>query len=61
VVMENDNGDADDLGSGWFEVKKVSFYACLIFSCFLCLALMIFSYGSALCLMILTVIVLNLP
>ena len=58
--MDNDNGDADDLGSGWFEVKKVSFYTCLIFS-FLCLALMIFSHGAALCLMILTAIILKLP
>ena len=56
--MENDNGDADDLGSGWFEVKK-GFLLYLPY--FLCLALMIFSHGAALCLMILTAIILNLP
>ena len=44
--MDNDNGDVDDLGSGWFEVKKVMFFACLIFSYF-ALAI-IFSYVSAL-------------
>ncbi|KAF8655749.1 hypothetical protein HU200_060906 [Digitaria exilis] len=27
--MDNENGDADDLGAGWFEVKKVSFFTCL--------------------------------
>jgi hypothetical protein len=29
--MDNDNGDVDDLGLGWFEVKKVMFFfSCLI-------------------------------
>jgi hypothetical protein len=46
--MDNDNGDVDDLGSGWFEVKKVMFFfTCLIFSCFA--LIIIFSYVSALC------------